>query len=495
MKVLILGGTGVISRYLVKKYNNENHDVTVLNRGNRKDLSCNNGIDKILNVNNEEQLFQAVKGDFYDLVIDFTTFESEIMKMKLHILQSRCTHYVFISSVAAYARDPLCKFYTEDMPIGNHEWSYGKKKAACENTIHEMFEGIENCSYTIIRPCVTYSEMFVPYSPIDSYNMPGYLIHCIISGEEIVGVNDGEDQMQVLHAEDFSNILYTLLNKKESFNNIFNITGDEYVSSKQILVKLTDILGAYAKVCCLPQQYFEKQEGIEPLLEGGWHSTYSNKKVKSVIGSYHLKRNILDCLQEAVDYFVEHQPYIGWSVAVEKQIKKILDRAKRDGNVKESIISAKIITKERWKLLYNTMSEKSKTIKCEAEKHRINERCLEKWMALSIRGVQISSYFIQKNILNICLYGYGMFGKFLVQLLENTVINIQCVIDKNQNLQLEDMQCCVSAAGLENEYIIVSVMSDYENIVKELESMGCKHIILLETILDQLLNDLSPKGR
>jgi len=36
MKVLILGGTGVISRWIVKQLQEKNHEVTVFNRGKRK---------------------------------------------------------------------------------------------------------------------------------------------------------------------------------------------------------------------------------------------------------------------------------------------------------------------------------------------------------------------------------------------------------------------------------------------------------------------------
>ena len=54
IRILVLGGTGVISRYVVQKYRDQGHHVVVLNRGNRKELYID-GVDyKCVDTNNQK---------------------------------------------------------------------------------------------------------------------------------------------------------------------------------------------------------------------------------------------------------------------------------------------------------------------------------------------------------------------------------------------------------------------------------------------------------
>lgn len=51
-------------------------------------------------------------------------------------------------------------------------------------------------------------------------------------------------------------------------------------------------------------------------------------------------------------------------------------------------------------------------------------------MTLRERGKHIINYFIQYEITEIAVYGYGTLGKHLVQELDNSDISIKYIIDK-----------------------------------------------------------------
>ena len=178
MQILMLGGTGTISHYVTEKYRDMGHFVTAINRGNRKYLNTEHVEYIIGNANQKESLLEKVKGRTFDKVIDFTTFDEETMKMKIEVLSGKCRHYAFISSVAVYEKSADTECYAEHMPVGNSKWLYGRKKSECERTLRDARH--RDFNYTIIRPALTCGEMFIPYSPIDTYNMRGYLIHCIL---------------------------------------------------------------------------------------------------------------------------------------------------------------------------------------------------------------------------------------------------------------------------------------------------------------------------
>lgn len=74
MKVLVLGGTGVISREIVKFLVAERHEVTLYNRGSRN-LSFPAGVRQITGDRMDRQNFEsAMRGERFDAVIDMICF-------------------------------------------------------------------------------------------------------------------------------------------------------------------------------------------------------------------------------------------------------------------------------------------------------------------------------------------------------------------------------------------------------------------------------------
>ncbi|HBA68061.1 MAG TPA: hypothetical protein DCZ40_01715 [Lachnospiraceae bacterium] len=330
MRILIIGGTGIISHYVTEKYRNMGHSVTVINRGNRKYLNIGNVEYIAGDSNNKNSLMDVVGNRTFDKIIDFTTFDKETMQMKIEVLSSKCNHYIFISSVAVYERNTDAECYTENMPIGNSKWLYGFRKSECEKVLRNTSG--KNFHYTIIRPGLTCGEMFIPYSPIDTYGMPGYLTYCILAGKEILTTNIGEDEMQVMHAADMAENIYNLLCTNECVNECFNLSGNEYITANQILQKLVDSLGKNAIACYVPRNELVQNTMIKPLIEGGWHERYSNRKAKEILGSKYLtSRSVLDNLNESIEFNLNHREYVGWPKASEECIQYIIENAKLNG--------------------------------------------------------------------------------------------------------------------------------------------------------------------
>lgn len=487
MRVLILGGTGAISHYVVEKYKLMGHHVTVMNRGNRKELYIN-GVEYIIgNANNRESLSAGIGENFYDKILDFVTYDMETMRIKVEVLYKKCRHYVFISSAAVYKRILGVTCYSEGMPLGNPEWLYGQKKSECERVLCEMYRNKMDSYYTIIRPGITCSEMFIPYSAIDSYNMPGFLIHCVLTRKEILTTNIGEDRMQVMHAADFAENLYALLNHEKSRNQCFNLCGDEYITSNQILEQLSACLRTQAIACYMPQDGFYEKIGVLPLVDVGWHDRHSNEKMKKVLGEeYHNGKKVLDNLHEAVNYFLCHQERMQWSQVAEKQIQEVIDEAKHEGKARIRYISAQTDLKNDWVNLYATLDFRICESEALSNKRHINELILAKWLRIEMKRISLETYFRERGIKRICIYGYGILGKLVVTALKESHTEIHCVIDCGARAEEGNLKFYKSAAGLEDEYILISVMSDVREITNSLKEQGCKHILDLEHVLNML---------
>lgn len=139
------------------------------------------------------------------------------------------------------------------------------------------------------------------------------------------------------------------------------------------------------------------------------------------------------------------------------------------------------------------MKDKIHEIEILSEKRHINEKCLSKWLQLEMKQIHLASYFYRRGIMKLCLYGYGVLGQHVVKALEDSPVEILCVIDKNVNLENVDLPVHRSAAGMEGNYILISVMSDVWMITNDLKMHGCKHIIELEHVLNMLEREETDK--
>ena len=97
----------------------------------------------------------------------------------------------------------------------------------------------------------------------------------------------------------------------------------------------------------------------------------------------------------------------------------------------------------------------------------------------------VEKYFISEKIYKIAIYGMGVFGRKIYDLLENTRIEVLYGIDKNSNIKNEKIEV-FSEVNVDQEIdaIVVTPIFDYDNIKRELcKKNNCK-IISIEKIMD-----------
>ena len=74
MKILIIGGTGTISSAITRQLAASNHDLWLLNRGNRKNEVPANARQVIADVNDEEEVMRQIGHEQFDAVCEFIGF-------------------------------------------------------------------------------------------------------------------------------------------------------------------------------------------------------------------------------------------------------------------------------------------------------------------------------------------------------------------------------------------------------------------------------------
>jgi 2'-hydroxyisoflavone reductase len=220
MKILIIGGTRFLGRHLVHSANGRGHQVTLFNRGlTNPDVFPQ--VETILG--DREKDLAELLGHEWEAVIDTCGYVPRIVRLSAQSLEGSVSHYVFISSISAYAgfskvgideSDPVGKMEDETVEEITGE-TYGPLKALCERAVQETYRERS----LIIRPGLIVG----PYDPTDRFT---YWPVRVARGGAVLAPEEPAAPVQIIDARDLSDFIIKLI--EENASGIFNATGPDY---------------------------------------------------------------------------------------------------------------------------------------------------------------------------------------------------------------------------------------------------------------------------
>ena len=222
MKVLILGGTGVISTEIVKLLLKHHHDVTVYNRGNKQ---VPKDVQVILGDRGDRAAFaRQFQGARFDAVIDMIAFNPDDAKSTIEIF-GKCTDQILVcSSTAAYKRPYTHQPVKEDNPLWDdaEHYDYGYQKAEMERYLYgQMKQGVP---ITILRPCQTWG---IGSKTIGALRTNYGLIERIKAKKPIIVNGDGANPWVWTFAPDLAKAFVGVLGKQCCIGECYHATSDE----------------------------------------------------------------------------------------------------------------------------------------------------------------------------------------------------------------------------------------------------------------------------
>src|SRR5512142_419722 len=137
MKLLFIGGTGLISSACSELAIRRGHDLTLLNRSSSRKYPVPQGA-KVIKADvhgGEAHLAELLHGKDFDAVVDFIAFTEADIERDLRLFRGATPQFVFISSASAYQKPPRHYVITEDTPLENPFWQYSRDKITCERRL------------------------------------------------------------------------------------------------------------------------------------------------------------------------------------------------------------------------------------------------------------------------------------------------------------------------------------------------------------------------
>lgn len=285
MKVLLIGGTGVLSTAVANEAVKQGITVFMVNRGKR---SLPNGVELLKSDKDDfDNIKRLIGENTFDAVIDFLCFTDAQITKSFNFYKDYTKQYFFISSCAVY--DTRIKgIKSEDSPKVLPIWKYSVDKWASEEHLYKM-SAEAGINYTVIRPGVTYDDTRIPYGIMPPYGYHWTLVERIKHGKPIIRWNKGDNRSSMMRVEDFAVGVVGLIGNPKAYNEAFNICGDEAPTYNDVISIIEEWLGTKAVFVDVTPEFYAKQMPVQKgeILGGrGLDAISSNEKIKSIVPAF-----------------------------------------------------------------------------------------------------------------------------------------------------------------------------------------------------------------
>lgn len=312
MKVLFIGGTGRLSKDVAKLASDRGFDVYLFTRGTKNRTVFIDQRYHMLygDIRNVEKSKQVLNGLFFDVVIDFLTYNIEQLDNILNILNKKYNQYIFISTATVYKRVNYDELITEEKTqTGNVNWSYAYNKFLCEEKIKRYFVN-KNETYTIIRPGVTYGNTRIPYPIVPSDTQKEYsFIYRILKGKSIPVFDEGKTETTLTNTKDFAKGVVGLMGNEKAYEEAFHITSDEEVTWGDVLSNLEDIMNVKINRLFVTQkEIYNVIPYYKDILIGdkGNRTRFDNSKICKVVPGLTFNISLYEGLKETIAFYKQN---------------------------------------------------------------------------------------------------------------------------------------------------------------------------------------------
>ena len=285
MKILVIGGTGVVSTPLVRALTQQGGSVTVFNRGRtisrlEVDVQAIHG-----DRNNLGEFQQLMAGREFDVVVDMVCSTTAQAQCDQRIFLGRACHFIFCSTTAVYGNTQTLIPTTEGripIPIS----AAAKEKLSGERIFMEA-QRSGRMNVTIFR----LGHTFGPGAGLmDNLGPAGGCIERLRRGLPIVVCGDGNGLKQSIYCDDAARAIALAAGNKRTWGEIYNLVGPDVVTWDQYTQRVAAAIGAP-----VPRFYHISTDMLLKMAPGRYpmladthrfHTVYSDDKLRRDIPQF-----------------------------------------------------------------------------------------------------------------------------------------------------------------------------------------------------------------
>ena len=304
MKVLFIGGTGIISTASTRLAAERGIDLTLLRRGQHTSDVPRNFSSISADITDEAAVAEALGNQSFDAVVDWVAYTAADVERDIRLFRGRTNQFIFISSASAYQKPVGHYLITESTPLANPYWQYSRDKIACEERLMKAYRE-EGFPITIVRPSLTYGDTQIVLA-VNSWLKPWTAVDRMRRGKKVIVPGDGSSLWVSTHNSDFAQGLVGLLGHQQAIGHAFHITSDEVLTWDQLYRITAQAAGVEAQIVHIASDYVG---ACLPDEVGGLTGdkavsvVFDNSKIKRFVPGYCAKVPFAQGIQRTIDWF------------------------------------------------------------------------------------------------------------------------------------------------------------------------------------------------
>ena len=243
-RVLVLGGTGAMGRYLKNELLELGYEVVITTRQNRSgggmlSYICGNAHDM-------EFLKRVLKNVKPDAIVDFMSYATEEFCARVDLLLSATSQYIFLSSYRIF--NDACPL-VETSPrlldtIKDQDYlktdEYALSKARCE----DILRASSRRNWTIVRPSIIYSKMCFKFGCLEANTV----CYRAVRGLPVIMPSEMlAKQTTLTWGGDAAKMIARLIFNRKAYGEDFNIATSEHRTWGEIAGIYSHIIGLKVK--------------------------------------------------------------------------------------------------------------------------------------------------------------------------------------------------------------------------------------------------------
>lgn len=282
MKVLFIGGTGVISSACSRLAVERGIELYLLNRGQSPRPAPAGAHLLAGDIRDPASARLAIGERSFDAVVDWVAFTPRQIEADHDLLRGRTGQYIFISSASAYQTPPAGLPVRESTLLDNPYWQYSRDKIACEERLVRLYRE-EKFPITIVRPSHTYDRTLLPFT--GRYTV----VDRMLRGQPVIVHGDGASLWTMTHTDDFAKGFVPLLGNPHATGETFHITSDEWLTWNQIFEIVGRAAGAEPQLVHVPSDLiaaYDPEWGAGLLGDKSVSMVFDNSKIKRLVPDF-----------------------------------------------------------------------------------------------------------------------------------------------------------------------------------------------------------------
>jgi nucleoside-diphosphate-sugar epimerase len=306
LRILFIGGTGIISASAVREAVAQGMNVYVLNRGiNQRQRELPAEVTWLTGDIRRPDTVRSAIGDLtFDTVVNVLSFTADDAREAVELFSGKTKQYIYISSASVYHKPVGVVPVVESNLKKNEHLKYARDKIAGEEVLMKAYLD-DDFPVTIVRPSHTYDDANPPLA--GSWTV----FDRIEQGKEIAVHGDGTSLWTVTHASDFAVGLVGLFGNARAIGEDFHITSDDVYTWDQIYRLIGDALGVPAKLVHVPSEMFllaaPEWSWSELFMGDLAHSAiFDNSKIRRCVPAFDPRKTFVRTVRDLARWRAEH---------------------------------------------------------------------------------------------------------------------------------------------------------------------------------------------